>query len=256
METHSFLETVRAFKAFLYRRCAGLVTCQVELPGRHPLALDSKFQVNSLQDVFFHPFYWQLFHWVDKPPALVVDLGAHCGHFSMLADVCFQLRFKGTQPEYLLVEPNPQLLPVIRRNLARSGLCPHYELKHGVIGKRTGTTTLWVSPHNFLSASLQKNGSGRGVSVEYLDLDQLVGNRQVDLLKIDIEEAEYEFARNYPKLLQGVQRLMIEIHAAPDAQQQELLGIFEQAGLHMACKPLEHAGFQLAMLHREGEGIA
>jgi FkbM family methyltransferase len=223
----------------------------VELPGKHLLALDNKFQVNSLQDVFCHPFYWQLFNWVDQPPGLVVDLGAHCGHFSMLADVCFQLRFGATQPDYLLVEPNPHLQPVIRRNLAKSGLCARHELREGVIGKRVGTATLWVSPHNFLSASLRKSGSARAVSVEYLNLEELVGNRKIDLLKIDIEGAEYEFAQNYAGLLQKVNRLMIEIHSAPEAHQQELLEIFSKAGLHMVGKPLEHAGFKLAMFYRK-----
>ena len=238
-------------RGFLYRRLAGLITCEVQLPGKHLLALDNKFQVNSLQDVFCHPFYWRIFDWVDKPPGLVVDLGAHCGHFSMLADVCFQMRFKGTQQDYLLVEPNPKLLPVIRRNMVKSGLCSRRELKQGVIGKRAGTAMLWVSPHNFLSASLRKNGSERGIAVEYLDLEELVGHRQIDLLKIDIEGAEYEFARNYQGLLGRVNRLMIEIHSAPESDQHELLEILKKAGLQMAGKPLEHAGFQLAMFHRQ-----
>jgi len=238
-------------RSFLYRRFAWLITCELQLPGNHRLALDNKFQVNSHQDVFCHPFYWQLFNWVDKPPDLVVDLGAHCGHFSMLADVCFQLRFGSTQPDYLLVEPNPKLQSVITRNLVKSGLCVHHELRQGLIGRRAGSALLWVSRHNFLSASLRKNGSERGISVEYLDLERLVGNRQIDLLKVDIEGAEYEFARNYPKLLGGVKRLIIEIHEAPEPHQQELLGILLKAGLHIAGKPLNHAGFKLAMFQRE-----
>lgn len=244
----SFFDRLRYF---LYRRFASLITCEVELPVKHLLALDNKFQVNSFQDVFCHPFYWQLFSWVDKPPGLVVDLGAHCGHFSMLADVCFQLRFGAEPPDYLLVEPNPQLQSVIRRNLAKSGLCVHHEVKQGVIGKRTGSATLWVSRHNFLSASLRKGGSERGISVEYLDLDKIVGDRQIDLLKVDIEGAEYDFANTYAELLGRVHRLMIEIHSAPESHQQELLETISGAGLQLIGKPLEHSGFKLAMFQRE-----
>ena len=238
-------------RSFLYRRLAKFITCEIQLPDGHRLALDNKFQVNSLQDVFCHPFYWQLFSWVDKAPGLVVDLGAHCGHFSMLADVCFRLKFGEVEPDYLLVEPNPQLIPVIQRNLAKAGLCPRHTLKQGVVGKRNGNATLWVSPRNFLSASLCQEGSGKGISVEYFDLEQLVGNRQVDLLKIDIEGAEYEFARCYSSLLARVNRVMIEIHSAPATDREELLETFRKAGLKLVGKPLEHSGFELAMFQRE-----
>src|SRR5271169_5785656 len=111
-------------RAFLYRRLAAWITCELKLLGQHPLFLDSKFQVNSLQDVFCHPFYWQVFRWLKSPPRLVVDLGAHCGHFSMLADMCFRIQFSKSETEFLLLEPNPELVPVIERNLQRSGLCP------------------------------------------------------------------------------------------------------------------------------------
>ena len=120
MESYSRIDR---WRSFLYRRLARWITCEVKLLGQHPLALDNKFQVNSLQDVFCHPFYWQLYNWLPEPPRLVVDLGAHCGHFSMLADVCFRTQFGAVDPEYLLVEPNPKLTPVIRRNLQKSGLC-------------------------------------------------------------------------------------------------------------------------------------
>lgn len=238
------------WRSFLYRRLARLITCEIKLLGDRPLALDNKFQVNSLQDVFCHPFYWQLYGWLEQAPGLVVDLGAHCGHFSMLADVCFQTRFGTVQPEYLLIEPNPELIPVIRRNLSKSGLCQHHVLEQGLVGNREGEATLWVSPTNYLSASLQQGASTRGIPAEYLDLEKLVGDRTVDLLKVDIEGAEYEMVSNYPRLLKRVQKLMMEIHSAPKTRQDELHASLERAGLRPVGRPLDHSGYQLAMFQR------
>jgi hypothetical protein len=99
-------ETVRAFSAFLYPRLVSWITCEVLSLGRQTLALDSKYQTNSLEDVFCHPFYWQLFGWLPRATELILDLGAQCGHFSLLAE-----------PAYILIEPNPKLVKVIRRNL-------------------------------------------------------------------------------------------------------------------------------------------
>ncbi|MDX1951875.1 MAG: FkbM family methyltransferase [Verrucomicrobiota bacterium] len=242
--------TFGRWRSFLYRRLASIITCEIKLLGNHPLALDNKYQVNSLQDVFCHPYYWQLYNWFEQPPRLIVDLGAHCAHFSMLAEVCFRVQFGEGEREYLLVEPNPDLIPVIQRNLARSGLCPNHQLKQGLVGKREGTDSLWVCSSNYLSASLQQGPSTRSVSAEYFDLEKLIGNRPVDLLKIDIEGAEYELVANYPKLFERVEKLIIEIHTAPDTQIKQMLSTFERAGLQPYGKALEHAGYQLAMFER------
>lgn len=247
MESYSRIDR---WRSFLYRRLARWITCEVKLLGQHPLALDNKFQVNSLQDVFCHPFYWQLYNWLPEPPRLVVDLGAHCGHFSMLADVCFRTQFGAVDPEYLLIEPNPKLTPVIRRNLQKSGLCPRFVLEQGLVGKRNGTDTLWVSSSNYLSASLQRGEATNGVTSHYLDLDRLIGARAIQLLKVDIEGAEYDLVANYPALFQRVERLMMEIHTASPERPRELHASLAAAGLRPYGRTLDHAGFQLAMFQR------
>jgi FkbM family methyltransferase len=201
-------------------------------PGNHRLALDNKFQVNSFQDVFCDPFYWQLYTFVSSPPKLVVDLGAHCAHFSMLADVCFRARFGTSDTEYLLVEPNRRLLPVIARNLARSGLCTKNRVLHGLVGAtRAGLGTLWVHPKNFLVSSVGRIADSRAVEVPFIDLEAAVGNRQIDLLKVDIEGAEFALVDNYPAIFRRTQTLVIEIHEAAEALQEKLRNALRECGL-------------------------
>jgi FkbM family methyltransferase len=244
----------RAFcraRAFLYRRVARWVTCEIMLLGRHALSLDNKFQVNSLQDVLCHPFYWQLYQWLPKEPRLVVDLGAHCGHFSMLADVCFRLQFPQAAPQYLLIEPNPKLVPVIRRNLRRSGLCPRHLIHRGLVGgARTGSAPLWVSPRNYLSASLAPTPQTRAVSCDYIDLESLTEDRPIDLLKIDIEGSEFDFVANYPQLLARVQAIMIEVHEAPQLKQERLYWALAAVGLKPKGDVIQHSGATLARFQR------
>ena len=168
----------------------------------------------------------------------------------MLADVCFRERFGELRPEYLLIEPNPDLVPVIHRNLAKSGLCPNHVVKQGLVGNRKGCGTLWVSGSNYLSASLQQGESTKAVEAEYLDLESLVGGRTIDLLKIDIEGAEYDLVAQYPELLKQVRRMMIEIHSAPESRQRELRNSLERAGLRQFGAAVEHSGYQLAMFQR------
>jgi FkbM family methyltransferase len=241
----------RQLSSFFYRRLARWITCEVQLLGEHRLALNSKFQVNSLQDVFCHPFYWQLYGWLPAAPAFVVDLGAHCGHFSMLADICFRTQFGHCEPQYLLIEPNPKLVRAIEANLQRSGLCRRHELLRGLVGgKRTGSDQLWVCSRNFLSASLQQSAGTYAVDADYLDLDAIIQDRKIDLLKIDIEGAEYEFVENYPELLKSTNFAMLEIHERPQYRLQSIYEAMEQAGLRLRSAPLKHGVAFLAMFER------
>jgi FkbM family methyltransferase len=241
----------RKLPGFLYRRLARWITCEVRLLGDHPLALNNKFQVNSLQDVFCHPFYWQLYGWLPVPPSLVVDLGAHCGHFSLLADICFRTQFGHCDPEYLLIEPNPKLTQVLEQNLRHSGLCRRHSIRQGLVGaRRAGSDDLWVCSHNFLSASLQRATDTYSVTANYLDLDALTANREIDLLKIDIEGAEYDLATTYADLLRRVGRVMIEIHERSGADVQAIYNAFEKAGLRPRSPALKHGNALLGMFER------
>lgn len=242
------------WRAFLYRRLARWITCQVSFLGKHTLALDNKYQVNSFQDVFCDPFYWQVYTLFSAPPKLVIDLGAHCAHFSMLADVCFRTRFGKPDTEYVLIEPNPQLIPVIARNLARSGLCPNNRVLHGLVGAaRTGRGTLWVFTKNLLSASVERSASTRAVDVPYLDLEAIVGERSVDLLKIDIEGAEFALVGNYPEVFRRVQTLIMEIHEAAEALQTKLLEDLRACGLEAAAEQ-DHGSYRLVIFRRTASG--
>jgi FkbM family methyltransferase len=251
VETTAASERIRSLKAFLYRRLARWITCQIRLLGKHPLAFDSKYQVNSLQDVFCHPFYWQIYGWLPNAPELIVDLGAHCGHFSMLADVCFRVQFPGIQPDYILIEPNPKLVNVIRNNLAQSGLCPRHVVHQGLVGgRRDGSATLWISAKNYLSASLARGSNTSGVDADFFDLESVVGGRRIDLLKIDIEGAEFDFVEQYPELLERVLAVMVEIHKTSEDRLGRFHAQMQRAGLQLRTPVLRHGPDLLALFQR------
>src|SRR5437016_11609727 len=117
-----------SFASFLYRRLARWITCEFLLWDNAKIALQSKYEVSSFQDVYCNPFYWQMFQVLEQPPSLVVDCGAHCGHFTILAEQCIRARFGSTDTRYILIEPNPALLPVIRKNMFDTGLSERVEV--------------------------------------------------------------------------------------------------------------------------------
>jgi FkbM family methyltransferase len=236
---------------FLYRRLANWITCEFNLPNKLKIKLKNKYEVASFKDVFCHPFYWQVFQWVNSSPGLVVDCGAHCGHFSILADICFQSKFGSSNTEYILIEPNPYLLPIVNKNILDAGISNRVKIKQGLLGTKSGSGELWIKPKNYLATNVSYSEGAKPFHVAYVDLPELVGNRVVDLMKIDIEGSEFEFVRNNIELFSQVNLIFIELHNAAESLHEELFKSFQSVGLHLVSEPVKANGQQLLIFQRQ-----
>jgi FkbM family methyltransferase len=241
-----------SINSFLYRRLAPWITCEFKLAEESNLRLQNKYEVASFKDVFCHPFYWQVFQWVKSEPKLVVDCGAHCGHFSILADLCFQSKFGTGETQYILIEPNPHLLPIVQKNIKDATLETRTQFITGLLGgKRSGEDEIWIHPKNYLASGLNQTQGAKPYVVPYIDLSQVVGDRDIDLMKIDIEGGEFEFIPANLEIFKQVNLLFMELHEASDKKHQEILGLLKSIGLNSVAKPLEANGQQLMIFQRQ-----
>jgi len=220
-----------SLSAFLYRRLSRWVTCELAPPGANRIALRTKHDVASASDVFCHPFYWQLFHWLSTPPRLVVDCGANCGHFSLLAEMCIRSKFGGADARYLLIEPNPLLIGRLARNLSDAGLAGRTRVIHGLLGTRGEARTLWVQPSNFLASGLTAQRGAKPYEIPGVRLRDIVPDERLDVLKIDIEGAEFSLIEDEPDVMARVGLLCLEVHSASRTDRDRLARRLEAAGL-------------------------
>jgi FkbM family methyltransferase len=203
--------------------------------------LSDKYQVASFQDVFCHPFYWHALDTLQSAPRLVIDCGAHCGHFSILADLCIRSKFGGTSTQFILVEPNKKLLKSICANIKRAGMGARTKIIWGLVGKTNGSGPLWINKSNFLTSSITPSDGSRAIVTPYVDLAAHVNGRPVDLLKVDIEGAELEFCRFNPGILQMTNTLIMEIHGSAEANH-DLVPILSDSGLSLYEPPVQAIG--------------
>ncbi|MBD2772398.1 FkbM family methyltransferase [Iningainema tapete] len=236
---------------FFYRRLARWITCEFSLSNTSRISLQNKYEVASFQDVFCCPFYWQVFQFVNSPPKLVVDCGAHLGHFSILADICFQSKFNFANTQYILVEPNPFLLPTTKKNISEAGMSHRVELKQGLLGDKLGDGKLWINHKNYLATGLDYTEGAKPVTVPYIDLLKLVGKQAIDVLKIDIEGGEFSFVKSNLELFNQVNLIFMELHKATKEVHQELFTSLQSVGLYLANQPLEVHGQQLLIFQRQ-----
>ncbi|MCW2246962.1 FkbM family methyltransferase [Azospirillum fermentarium] len=183
------------------------------VPGR--LVIDGR----ELRYVDLHSFYWQalqIFHSrlydirTTETAPLIVDCGAHIG----LASLYFASRFP--QATIHAFEADPAIAEVMAANLLAQGIMQVTPYAKAVWTHGDGIT--FADTHDD-SGHVVSGGPAEGKRVESIRLrDFLAGlGRPVDLLKLDIEGAEFAVADDCDGALGGVRRIIAEVHCMDHA---------------------------------------
>lgn len=171
----------------------------------YQVALKTRTELDTLYEIGVEDEYRP----ADVIPAQVlIDLGASVG----LAT----LRLLSSHPgaRAISVEADPELIPRLRANV--SGL--PVTVIHAAVSGRTGERLFYRSDMNSWGNSLEMTGSDKtAVMVPALSLDDLldsVGIDRAQLLKLDVEGAEWEiFQSDVPS---RVDAIVGEVHGRPD----------------------------------------
>jgi FkbM family methyltransferase len=225
-------------QGFLYRRVARLLPCVFSQVGHGVLTLRNKYDIASVRDVFLSTHYWRAFEHLPTPPQLIVDLGAHCGHFSLLCHLALLEKFGADTAGYFLFEALPRLLPQIRRVADEAGFLNQVKVVQGLVGRRKGTAAFAADPRNLLASHTEDvSGANAATTLSYIDLDTILPpGRTIDILKIDIEGSEYDLLANYPHVLQAARLVLLELHGPTERQLE-----FEHALAKLGFAPLSPA---------------
>jgi FkbM family methyltransferase len=183
------------------QRAGRQLVVRVGLDGaRHDFHIDSAGDLRVLYEVWAVRVY-------DVPPlqsaSTVIDAGANIG-----ASVAF---FKARSPNAVVhaYEPDPASFRKLVRNVGwLAGVGLHRE----AIWTTDGETVLYSSRQGWDSSLIERRGRPIRVACRTLDSARRdAGLDRVDLVKLDIEGAEFEVLRT-PGALAGVNALVAELH--------------------------------------------
>ncbi|MBC1262420.1 FkbM family methyltransferase [Synechococcus sp. BSF8S] len=139
-----------------------------------------------------------------------IDIGANFGLHTLLG-----CDLVGPRGQVLAVEPVPENLRLLRRNLELNGFTERCVIAEMALAdgscERVGMT---IEPGISLAASIAENFEGDKIEVPAGTLDQLIIGKNVvpDLVKIDVEGAEHEVLKGAVELLKHGPPLLIEVH--------------------------------------------
>lgn len=140
-----------------------------------------------------------------------LDIGAHMGKYTVLVG-----RQLGARGRVVAIEPDPDNIAALRRNIAVNGLDNVIAL-NVACGNAYGDATLHRDPHETMKHSLR--GEGAGIPVPMRRLDALlwsVGITEVDLMKIDVERMELEVLEGAVDLLRRSRSIRIVFESEDD----------------------------------------
>lgn len=179
----------------------------------------------------------------------VVDLGANVG--------CFAARALGLARRVIGYEPEPGNFERLKHNLGGE---PRAELQREAVGAKTGTIRL--------HPPLDGRGSGRftahprpglhdeeeSIEVACVSLDDLYRRHAIercDLLKLDVEGAEYEILRAAgDETLARTRSIRGEYHDVPGSAAESLVAILEPRGFRVELVPGGRTGSGLFFAER------
>lgn len=173
-----------------------------------------RFRPQTIDDVVFRHVVTENEYKVPSslgPDDLVIDIGAHIGSFSYL---CWSAGSRCIEA----FEADPENASLARENLALPGIA--------VVEKAVWRSDIAVDVlHHSGYVAMRSDGpdpvsvntgggcilSGNGLPVDVVSLDEVIGDREVSLLKIDCEGSEYPILLTSSRLSQ-VRRIVGEYH--------------------------------------------
>ena len=171
----------------------------------------------------------------------VLDLGAHKGAFAVRAALA------GPTTQVHVLEPEPDNLRYLRGNLELNHLA-NVMVHVGAVSTEPGEALLYLggqgSGTNSLFQEQVEGGTGKTLPVPTIRLNDLLerAGGQVDLMKMDVEGAEYAVLHAIaPEALGRIRRIVLEYHA--------VAGLNEHAVGDDLRQHLQGHGFECAVAH-------
>jgi FkbM family methyltransferase len=168
---------------------------------------------------------------IDWPAArFVVDLGAHVGSFTLWAAGAAPCRVHA-------FEPNPATFELLRRNLESDP--ERLRCTRAAVAGEPGTRRLALTEDSAANSidPVPAEESTAGLTVPTITLGEALeraGFPRVDVLKMDIEGAEFEVLDHLgPRALDGVGAVVIECHRRPGASPERLAARLEREGFEV-----------------------
>ncbi|MBU2542594.1 FkbM family methyltransferase [Patescibacteria group bacterium] len=188
----------------------------------------------------------------------ILDIGAHIGMFSIYASIL------NPSVKIIALEPEPDNFKLLKQNLKKNHCkniitkqvalvsppqchpdCSPDEVQDEMEGslstKNRDTTRLYLSPDTHTHSTIKPVNQSTNIEVPATNLEKLITQnklKKIGLLKIDIEGAEYDIARNMQhETWNKIQAIVVEYHESEERKRVDLENIIRSHGFSIEHFP-------------------
>lgn len=155
-----------------------------------------------------------------KPGAVVIDIGAHIGLFSVIAS-----QVVGKSGKVYAFEPAPSTYALLQKTVRINHQEKEIETFQKAVGKETGKITFFISDDKADNSNslvqYKEDRSLHGIDVAVTSIDNFVQEKNIsklDFIKIDVEGAEYDTLQGAVHTLKSLRpACIVAIHPEPIA---------------------------------------
>jgi FkbM family methyltransferase len=184
--------------------------------------------VHSLEEIFHEEVY--RFN-SSSPTPFIVDAGANIG----LSVVYFKRKYPDCQ--VVAFEPDRKIFGLLERNIRSMGY-HGVDLHNSAAWIETTELTFYSEGSLAGSSEIDFSGAGNKYQVKAERLRDILHDRQVHFLKIDIEGAENTLLFDLGNILGKVDRIFIEYHSIPSKPQRlpDILHLLSSEGFRYSIR--------------------
>lgn len=190
--------------------------------------------IYSFSEVFVAGEYGDFLN--DIPlPRRWLDLGCHAGFFSLY--LAWQWRRAGSEDfQALLMDGDPRVRSDVLHLIQSNGLEKQLKFELGMIGQGSGEKAFALRDGMGSSSELGTYADSV-IRVALLQQEQIASRFEppYDLIKVDIEGAEFDLIESYPLLLQSARHILIEWHSwdAAGTGEQKIKNLLAEQGFKL-----------------------
>ncbi len=197
--------------------------------GKFEIEYTNKKEYHILKNEIFGNMIYDFKTSTSNP--YIIDVGSHIG----LSIIFFKSIFPDS--EILGFEPNPVLYEILGRNILNNGITG-VKTQQKAISNESNIVPFFIDPTNdmwFSNGSLTQGGwtgmeESTPVSVQSTSLVPYL-DRDVDMLKIDVEGSEGKIIDDISSMLNIVKNIVVEYH--PNSNLKKIIKVLEKSGFKL-----------------------
>ena len=161
---------------------------------------------------------------------LFVDVGANLGRYEVLLGKNYE--------RIIAIEPSPENISFLKRNVANAKV-RNIEFLQCAVSSQNGNATLFYGEHCGAHTLMNADLNAEGLQVKTITLDTLLKREDnVDLVKVDVEGAEWEVLEGSKEVLPKIKRWVVEVHNLE--QKERMAKWFEDKGYSITWLDIKH----------------